>query len=238
MPRWWVYIFWATIVFSVLYFLNVPGVGIGKGRIADYDRAMAAAAAVDAKRRAAEPAGASPEQLAAMTKDASVLALGKQTFGQNCAACHRADAGGQIGPNLTDDYWLHGDGLAQIHKTVADGVLEKGMPPWGKVLKPDAARRRGRIRVHASRNESAQPEGSPGRHGTAVSAPVAIGRVLPTLNEDGSRRWIRPKPSHGAYAKARRAVAYGLMLVFFLIPHVRMRGKPLILLDLPRRQFT
>ena len=76
MPRWWVYIFWATIVFSVLYFLNVPGVGIGKGRISDYDRAMAAAAAVDAKRRAAEPAGASPEQLAAMTKDASVVALG------------------------------------------------------------------------------------------------------------------------------------------------------------------
>jgi len=136
MPRWWVYIFWATIVFSVLYVLNVPGVGIGKGRISDYDRAMAAAAAVDAKRRAAEPAGASPEQLTAMTKDPAVLALGKQAFGQNCAACHRADAGGQIGPNLTDDYWLHGAALEQIHKTVADGVLEKGMPPWGKVLKP------------------------------------------------------------------------------------------------------
>jgi len=78
----------------------------------------------------------SPEQLAAMTKDASVLALGKQTFSQNCAACHRGDAGGQIGPNLTDDYWIHGAGLAEIHKSVADGVLEKGMPPWGKVLKP------------------------------------------------------------------------------------------------------
>jgi cytochrome c oxidase cbb3-type subunit 3 len=61
-----------------------------------------------------------------MTKDASVVALGKQTFGQNCAACHRADAGGQIGPNLTDDYWLHGGALEQIHKTVVDGVLERG----------------------------------------------------------------------------------------------------------------
>jgi len=71
-----------------------------------------------------------------------------------------------------------------------------------------------------------------------VSAPVAVGRVLPTLNEDGSRRWIRPKPSHGSYAKVRRVVAYGLMLVFFLIPHLRMGGKPLILLDIPRRQFT
>jgi cytochrome c oxidase cbb3-type subunit 3 len=137
MPRWWVYIFWATIIFSILYWFNVPGFGIGKGRISEYDRAMAAAAAADAKRKAAEPAGASPEQLAAMTKDASVVALGKQTFTQNCAACHRADAGGQIGPNLTDDYWLHGGAIEQIHKTVADGVLEKGMPPWGKVLKPN-----------------------------------------------------------------------------------------------------
>ena len=136
MPRWWVYLFWATIVFSVLYWLNVPGFGIGKGQIADYDRDMAAAAAAAAKQRAAEPAGASPEQRLAMTKDESALALGRQAYTQNCAACHRADAGGQIGPNLTDDYWLHGGTLEQIHKTVADGVLEKGMPPWGKVLKP------------------------------------------------------------------------------------------------------
>jgi cytochrome c oxidase cbb3-type subunit 3 len=137
MPRWWVYLFWATIIFSILYFFNVPGFGVGKGRIADYDRDIAAAASADAKRKAAQPAGASGEQLAAMTKDASVVALGKQVFGQNCAACHRADAGGQIGPNLADDYWLHGGTLEQIHKTVVDGVLEKGMPPWGKVLKPN-----------------------------------------------------------------------------------------------------
>jgi len=137
MPRWWVYLFWATIIFSILYFFNVPGFGVGKGRIADYDRDIAAAASADAKRKAAQPAGASGEQLTAMTKDASVVALGKQVFGQNCAACHRADAGGQIGPNLADDYWLHGGTLEQIHTTVVDGVLEKGMPPWGKVLKPN-----------------------------------------------------------------------------------------------------
>ena len=136
MPRWWVYIFWITIVFSVLYWLNVPGFGIGKGRIANYNRDMAVAAAAAARREAAQPASASPEQLSALTKDASALALGKQAFGQNCAACHRLDAGGQIGPNLTDDYWLHGAAIEQIRKTVSDGVLEKGMPPWGKVLKP------------------------------------------------------------------------------------------------------
>jgi cytochrome c oxidase accessory protein FixG len=73
----------------------------------------------------------------------------------------------------------------------------------------------------------------------ASGAPLAPPeRVLPTLNPDGSRQWIRPKPSGGRYLRARRAVAYALMVVFFLIPYLRLRGKPLILLDLPRREFT
>jgi len=67
------------------------------------------------------------------------------------------------------------------------------------------------------------------------SAPL---RVLSTLNEDGSRRWIRPKPSPGRFWHARRWLAYGLMVVFFAIPYLRMGGKPLVLLNLPRRQFT
>lgn len=138
MPRWWVYIFWATIVFSVLYWVNVPGIGIGKGRVANYERDMAAAAATAERLRAAQPGGGAPsaEKLSALTKDAAALAAGKDVYAQNCSACHRLDAGGQIGPNLTDDYWLHGAAIEQIYKTVSEGVLEKGMPPWGKVLKP------------------------------------------------------------------------------------------------------
>lgn len=138
MPRWWVYIFWATIVFSVLYWLNVPGIGSGKGRIANYEHEMANAAAAEARLKATQPpAGASGEQLTALTRDAAALALGKDVFSKNCAACHRLDGGGQIGPNLTDDAWLHGGAIDEIQKVVRDGVLEKGMPPWGKVLKPD-----------------------------------------------------------------------------------------------------
>lgn len=71
-----------------------------------------------------------------------------------------------------------------------------------------------------------------------MSAPAAVGRVLPTLNEDGTRRWIRPKPSRGKFHRRRQVVAYALMLVFFAIPHLRVNGKPMILLDVPRRQFT
>jgi cytochrome c oxidase accessory protein FixG len=71
-----------------------------------------------------------------------------------------------------------------------------------------------------------------------MTAPVAIGRVLPTLNEDGSRRWIRPKVSPGKFWVRRRAVAYALMVIFFIIPYLRMNGMPLVLLDLPLRRFT
>src|SRR5512132_200276 len=71
-----------------------------------------------------------------------------------------------------------------------------------------------------------------------ATAPAAVGRVLPTLNEDGSRRWIRPKPAYGKFFRRRQVTAYVLMVVFLLIPYLRMGGKPLILLDLPRREFT
>ena len=63
-------------------------------------------------------------------------------------------------------------------------------------------------------------------------------RVLSTLNADGSRRFLRPKPARGGFWKARRTTAYALMVVFFIIPYLRLAGKPLILLDIPRRQFT
>lgn len=135
MPRWWVITFWATIIFSILYALNVPGIGNGEGRIADYQADMARAAALRAQN---EPAGGPTEEaLAALFTDQKIQADGKQVFTTYCAACHRADGGGQIGPNLTDDAWIHGGTLVQIRATIHAGVLAKGMPEWGKVLKPD-----------------------------------------------------------------------------------------------------
>lgn len=135
MPRWWVITFWATIIFSVLYLLNVPGIGNGAGRIADYDADVAKA---NALRAQLEPAGGpSADMLAGLEGSPAAIADGRQAFAMYCAACHRADGGGQIGPNLTDDAWIHGGTLMDIHASINDGVLAKGMPAWGKVLKPE-----------------------------------------------------------------------------------------------------
>ncbi|WP_337171711.1 cbb3-type cytochrome c oxidase N-terminal domain-containing protein [Gemmatimonas aurantiaca] len=134
MPRWWLTTFALTIIFSVLYVLNIGPIGAGKGWIADYEADMKAFAAAHPA-----PSGndVSEGALLALVGDQKALAAGKSTFDAYCASCHRQDGGGLIGPSLVDNYWLHGGKITDIYKTVVDGVLAKGMPPWGKSLKPE-----------------------------------------------------------------------------------------------------
>lgn len=133
MPRWWVITFWATIAFSIVYALNLGGIaGDRRGRIAAYEADMAAFR----KAHPAEAATVTPEALLALATSPEGLAEGKTVFQKQCAPCHRADGGGLIGPDLADDYWLHGGTITAIHATIANGVLEKGMPPWKKTLQP------------------------------------------------------------------------------------------------------
>lgn len=130
MPRWWVLTFWATIIFSGAYLLDIGGIGTGDGRIAQYEADMA-------RWRAAHPQGEGPvdvQALLALAADREALEDGGEIFGKNCAACHAADGGGLIGPNLTDDRWLHGGSIEAVHASIANGVLAKGMPAWGRIL--------------------------------------------------------------------------------------------------------
>lgn len=68
--------------------------------------------------------------------DTSELSFGKSIFEANCVACHRKDAGGLVGPNLTDKYWIHGGGIKNIFHTITEGVLQKGMLSWKSQLNP------------------------------------------------------------------------------------------------------
>jgi len=132
MPRWWLATLWATVIFSVLYLLNLPVVGKGPGRIAEYLADSAANAALQA---AHDPiASVTAEQVLAAAADPAQVAAGKTVFTTNCAACHLADGGGFIGPNLTDPYWIHGGTPLDVFRTIARGVPEKGMPTWSAVL--------------------------------------------------------------------------------------------------------
>jgi len=134
MPRWWLALFVATILFVPIYYLAPGDIGDAAKKAAMYEKEMAAF-------RAAHPefgrATVTAEQLAAIVGDARVIAKGKPIFAASCAPCHRPDGGGLIGPNLADEYWLHGGTPLEVHTTIEQGVLAKGMPAWGKVLPPD-----------------------------------------------------------------------------------------------------
>lgn len=133
MPRWWVITFWATIIYSVIYLVVVGGMGTGQGNVDEYEADMTA-------WRAAYPQDGGPVDVAgilALASDTEALEEGNEVYIKYCAACHAADGGGMIGPNLTDDAWIHGGTVEQIHQVIAEGVLAKGMPAWGKMLSPE-----------------------------------------------------------------------------------------------------
>lgn len=139
LPRWWVLILWVSVIWSVIYLVNlVPGVGSGPGRVRNYENEMTAAREKFGDPTAQAAGNAVDDAtVRAAAHDPAQIAAGQKLFVTYCASCHRDDAGGNIGPNLTDDYWIHGGKPSQIHNTIGNGVLDKGMPAWNAVLKPD-----------------------------------------------------------------------------------------------------
>ena len=133
LPRWWLYGFYFTIVFSVVYvvnyhFLETPLFG-HKGMVAEYTAEVDAAAAVASSR----PAPAGPAVVAAAT-DEETLKQGEAIFNSQtslCASCHRPDLGGLVGPDLTDELWLHGCTVAEVVTSIKTGYPTRGMLPYG-----------------------------------------------------------------------------------------------------------
>jgi cytochrome c oxidase cbb3-type subunit III len=128
LPNWWLYTLYGAIVFAVGYWYWYETLRAGQSPKEAYQVELDRAAAEQAM--AIKVGEATPESLLALTKDPNAVALGKQVFVSTCAACHRSDGGGNVGPNLTDEFWLHGGAPEKIFRTVASGVPDKGMPAW------------------------------------------------------------------------------------------------------------
>ena len=137
LPRWWVYIFWATILWSAAYFVLPGDLGHGGKKDAMYAKEMAAWEARIAAQGGGTPTGPDVEALTAMLADPAAIASGAATYAKYCQACHAAGGAGMIGPNLADDYWIHGGSPAEVWTVVGTGVLAKGMPAWQQMLPPD-----------------------------------------------------------------------------------------------------
>jgi cytochrome c oxidase cbb3-type subunit III len=138
MPGWLMAIWWGSLIFSAAY-LIFYALSFGEGSMeAEYrGETQKALASVQAHFDANPLVPPSTAELLAGATSPAVLQVAAARFAKSCAACHGEKAQGLIGPNLTDDRWLHGGSVEQIFQTIAKGWPAKGMPPWGRALKPE-----------------------------------------------------------------------------------------------------
>ena len=131
-PFWWQLFFYLSIVFGIGYYAYYE-LGAAPSSNARLQEDMAVVTALQAATKREGPDEAA---LNALVADPVALQEGKAVYDGKCMACHAADGGGLVGPNLADKFWIHGKGdLLGIYKVIYDGVADKGMPPWGSILK-------------------------------------------------------------------------------------------------------
>ncbi len=134
LPPWWLIGFYASMVFAVIYLLRYHVFQTAPLSIEELkiELAEAEAAKVEYLKTAANLVDESNVEL--LTEESRILA-GGETFTQNCAICHAADGGGSIGPNLTDAYWIYGNDIKDVFKTIKYGT-SNGMTKWDGMLSP------------------------------------------------------------------------------------------------------
>ncbi len=135
LPPWWLTLFYVTIIWSVAYLIYYHVLGIGPSSIEEYQAEMARAAQI--QQQTPTPGGGPVAQVMEPRMDPASLQEGKAIFDKNCTPCHGKLGEGLIGPNLTDDYWIHGGRFQDIVRVITNGVPAKGMIAWNAVLKPE-----------------------------------------------------------------------------------------------------
>jgi len=142
LPPWWKWLFYGTIAWSVVYLFVYHISNSMPLSLEEYQEEVALAEVQTQKLRASQPQAEIDENTLTFSNDAAIIEKGQKVFmDYNCGSCHRNDGGGNtIGPNLTDAYWLHGGDIKNIFATIKNGVVEKGMPAWGKAMSPESVR--------------------------------------------------------------------------------------------------
>ena len=135
LPPWWVYMFYITIIFGFIYMIRFHVVK-EYTQEQEFEMAMAQAE-IDIEEYKKTAKDLIDVNNVTLLTDAAELAAGKKIFEVNCVACHKADGGGSIGPNLTDEHWILGGGIKNVFNTLVKGGRDgKGMVSWQGILKP------------------------------------------------------------------------------------------------------
>ena len=135
LPPWWVWLFYITIIYSVIHLWYYHFSDYGKSQIEQYNIEMAEADEA-VKAFISQQADVVDENNVEFVDDEAFLAEGKEIYISLCAVCHANDGGGGVGPNMTDNYWIHGGSIKDIFRTIKYGVPEKGMISWKSQLNP------------------------------------------------------------------------------------------------------
>ncbi|MEA5426050.1 cbb3-type cytochrome c oxidase N-terminal domain-containing protein [Arcicella lustrica] len=134
-PPWFMYLFYATIVFAVVYLIGFHIIGNGKIMVNEYSEEVSIAEKAREEYMKKFANAVNEDNVKALT-DAKAIESGAKLYTQNCVACHGEKGEGKVGPNLTDEFWLHGGSDKNIFHTITEGVPEKGMISWKKTLNP------------------------------------------------------------------------------------------------------
>ena len=138
MPGWWVALFWATVVFSVVYVLGVHYLDFIDTYEEDLAESLNDLEAARAAYAEANPTFTVDEAtLQAYVDDPAMAEAGATHYAAVCASCHGDQGQGLIGPNLTDAYWIHGGSNMDLFAVITEGVPAQGMPPWDSALSPE-----------------------------------------------------------------------------------------------------
>lgn len=161
LPTWWLATFFGTIIFAFIYFIHYE---FGGGQTLTEELKVATQELE--KLRPHNEAFETDQELLALMKDPSLLALGNSTYTAKCSACHASELQGLVGPNLTDKYWIHGQGkLSDIAQVIRKGVLDKGMPSWESILSKDEVVG---LVAYINSKKNSQPTGAKAPQGNLV----------------------------------------------------------------------
>ena len=171
LPPWWKWGFYFTIIVAVIYIFNYHVFGTGKNPEQEYAAEMAEGKRLEEQYKARTKSLVDENNIT--LADADGIAAGKALFIQSCVACHMADGGGGIGPNLTDEYWIHGGGLNDIYKTIKIGYPDKGMQSWQTMYSPAQMRNLTSFVKSLKGTKPATPKAPQGDLFSETAAPAA-----------------------------------------------------------------